>query len=252
MSKEFSDLTDKDIHTLVQAGVIPSGTPPAQIAVFARVCSTKRLSPFLKQIYLTGYKEHSTGNMKYSIVTGIDGYRIISARCGNHAGTDDVKYDIQSDGSFKTAAQLIADKRDGPITATVTVWKMVMGVRVPFTHTAVFKEFSTGKQKWGTMQYQMIAKVAEAFCLRKGWPEEMEGVSIEEEIGAIQDVTIQSATISPSVEIDPQELESRLKQVLTVEVLTEIYKEHPGHAEFAALFTERKNEILDDLQRAGQ
>jgi len=245
-------ITEKDVQTLVQAGVIPNGTPPAQIEVFARVCATKNLSPFLKQIYLTGYKEYSTGNMKYSIVTGIDGYRIISARCGNHAGTDDAKYDIQSDGSFKTSAQLITEKRDGPITATITVWKIVMGVRVPFTHTAVFKEFSTGKQKWATMQYQMIAKIAEAFCLRKGWPEEMEGVSIEEEIGAIQDITIQSALIVPAVEIDPIELGKRISAITTIDVLSEMYRQHKGHSDFAALFTERKNEILDDLQRAGQ
>ena len=48
-------LSDQDVQTLVQAGVIPDGTPKAQIAVFAQICKERGLSAFSKEIHLVGY-----------------------------------------------------------------------------------------------------------------------------------------------------------------------------------------------------
>ena len=90
------------IQTLVQAGVIPKETPPAQIEIFAKVCSTLQLDPFTKEIYLVGY------NKKYSIISGINGFRKIASRTGQYAGSEDAKFDLQSNGTFKTASELIA------------------------------------------------------------------------------------------------------------------------------------------------
>jgi len=241
-----ADLTEKDLAVLAQAGVIPVGTPAAILKVFAVTCQQHNLSPFKKEIYLVGY------GGKYSTIVGIDGLRAKADRTGQLAGRDDVKFDVMPDGSFKTATQLATENKK-PTTASVTVYRMVSGLRCPFTKTVLFREYcpANATNKWASMPFNMIEKCAEAAALRMGFASETAGLLVEEESASIQDVTIQAAEKRPSVEIDPQELESRLKQVLTVEVLTEIYKEHPGHAEFAALFTERKNEILDDLQRAG-
>ena len=65
------------IQTLVQAGVIPKETPPAQIEIFAKVCSTLQLDPFTKEIYLVGYKK------KYSIISGINGFLKLQAEQAN-------------------------------------------------------------------------------------------------------------------------------------------------------------------------
>ena len=176
-----SGLTTENIETLYQAGVIPKDTPKAQIEIFAKVCSEKNLSPFTKQIYLVGY------NGKYSIITGIDGFRAIADRTGRLAGKDNPIYDLQADGSFKTAAMLL-EVGKLPLSCTVTVYKVVGGVRCPFTHTVALKEFSSGQQKWNSMPLQMLAKVAEAFAIRQGFAADVSGLSIEEEIAAIQDL----------------------------------------------------------------
>ena len=62
----------------------------------------------------------------------------------------------------------------------------MQGVRVPYTHTAAFNEFNTGKQKWASMPFQMISKTAEAHAIRKGFSE-TSGLFIPEEIERKED-----------------------------------------------------------------
>lgn len=234
-------LTDEHVKTLIQAGIIPDGTPKPQIAVFGEICRERGLSAFSKEIHLVGY------GGKYSVIVGINGFRKIAAESGQHAGTDDVKFDMQPDGSFKTAAQLKA-ANTMPQTATCTVYRIVAGHRVPFTHTVVFKEFSSGKNKWVDMPFQMIAKVAEAFALRKGFSDRLTGLSIEEEAAAYQETTIQASETRPELTVDVEALKDRLANVYSVEGLMDIYQENPAHKEFAALFTDRKTEILQMIE----
>jgi len=175
-----TNLGDEQIKTLVQAGIIPANTPPAQIAVFAAVCREKGLSAFTKEAYLVSYAG------TYSTIVGINGLRKIAAQTGTLAGVDDAQYNVQPDGQFLTASQLKANNKT-PNTCTVTVYRIIQGQRCAFTHTAVFQEFSSGKNKWQTMPFQMIAKVAEAFALRKGFSDVATGVTIVEEEVAIMD-----------------------------------------------------------------
>ena len=180
MSNQLSQtITADQLKTLEQAGIIPSNTPPAQVAVFAQICKEKGLSPFSKEAHLVGY------GGKYSVIIGINGLRQIAAQTGQLAGCDDAKFNLTSEGKFYTAAELAAGQKR-PITATVTVYRAVGGIRCPFTHTAVFSEFA-GSGKWQTMPFQMIAKVAEAFALRKGFADVTGGLSIGEEGDAAMD-----------------------------------------------------------------
>lgn len=172
-------ITAADLKTLEQAGIIPPNTPPAQVAVFAQICKEKGLSPFSKEAHLVGY------GGKYSVIIGINGLRKIASQTGALGGTEDAKFNLTSDGKFFTAAELAAQNKK-PLTATVTVYRVVGGARCPFTHTAVFSEFA-GSGKWQTMPFQMIAKVAEAFALRKGFADVTGGLDIAEEGDAIMD-----------------------------------------------------------------
>lgn len=219
MTKEIQNraITDMDLKTLEMAGVIPKSSDPAQVAVFARVCKEKSLSPFSKQIHLTRYNTRE--GEKYTIIVGIDGYRSLAARTGLHAGTDDVRFNLTSDGKYTTAVNLLAAKQL-PHTATVTIYKIVGGQRVAFTHTAVFTEFSTGQQKWQTMPFQMIQKVAEAFALKKGFPDELSGVHIEEEIGAFEDKQMTAPKPPQKKEVVPLKPEHEELFQTTMDMLT--------------------------------
>ena len=222
-------LTGDQIATLAQAGVIPKGTPPAQVAVFAETCRQHGLSPFKKEIYLVGYG----GN--YSVIVGIDGLRMKAARTGQLAGCDAPQFNLSSDGSYLTAADL-GDKM--PHTCSVTVYRAVSGIRAPFTATVVFNEFCPIKpsSKWATMPIQMIAKVAEAFALRKGFADALAGLSIEEEGPAIAGNTWQSPD-------EPQDLQARINACTTAEQLRDLYNADPAHSKHMKLFTQRKLEL---------
>lgn len=174
------DLSQGDIATLTQAGVIPANTPAPQISIFAAVCRELQLSPFSREIYLLPI------GGKYCPIVGINGLRRIAAKSGHFAGCDDIQFDKQADGSFKTAAQLIQEKQF-PTTATSTVYRVIAGLRVPFTATVAFREFDKKSGNWSTMPWQMISKVAEAFAIRKGFSDYgTAGVFIEEEEHAIE------------------------------------------------------------------
>jgi phage recombination protein Bet len=210
--------TPEIIKDLSQAGIIPPNTPPAQIKIFAQICSEKNLSPFSKQIYLLGY------NGTYSVITGIDGFRAIAARTGQYAGCEDTKFDLKPDGSYLTAAQVTT-----PITATTTVYRIIGGLKCAFTHTAVFKEFSSGKQKWQTMPIQMISKVAEAFAIRKGFGDVIGDIRIQEEAAAIENentivVTETKATKAATISEDEKlkRLTAAIMKASTIEDLEKL------------------------------
>lgn len=251
-------LSQEDIKTLTQAGIIPEGTPPAIVKVFAIACANHKLSPFKKEIYLVKYNT-KTGTQFHTIV-GIDGLRAKAARTGQFAGRDNAQYDIQPDGKFLTAAQIAASKKI-PVSCTVTVYRMISGQRCPFTKTVVFAEYYPAVanpspdrrdfSKAATMPFNMIEKCAEAAVLRMAFAEETEGLHIPEESAAFEDNTLAAAETRPELTVDVESLKDRLSQVWTEPVLLEIYKENPAHKGFADLFTERKNEILE-MREKGQ
>jgi phage recombination protein Bet len=241
------ELSDKEIQTLAQAGVIPTNTPAAVLKVFAVTCQQHGLSPFKKEIYLVGY------GGKYSVIVGIDGLRAKADRTGQLAGKDDAKYDLMPDGSFKTAAQLVSERKR-PTTCTVTVYRAIGGMRCPFTKTVLFSEYcpANNSGKWSTMPFNMIEKCAEAHALRMGFASETSGLNIEEEMPAIQDVTI-AAKKGSTVEIEKTELHTddidQIEACTTVQSLGEYFKSRYGQLtgtakeEFANRVTAKKKQL---------
>src|SRR3990167_4758979 len=110
-----------------------------------------------------------TGNEDLSIQTGIDGYRLIADRTGFYAGSDEPTYMIADDG--------------WPDVASVTVHKLVGGVRCPFSASARWKEYAQDTSPmWKKMPFLMLVNCAEALALRKAFPAELSGVYTHEEM----------------------------------------------------------------------
>lgn len=179
-------ITDDDLKTLEQANIIPKGTPGEQVAVFAKICKEKGLSPFTRQIYLLPFqaKDGEKWTTKYATITGIDGYRAIAERTGKYAGNDDYRFD-----EGKTEFECRNDHRKFPVTATATVYKLVNIERVPHTATASWESYYPGEKKgfnWNRMPFFMLGKVAEALALRKAFPEALGNIYVEEERAPIE------------------------------------------------------------------
>lgn len=246
------ELSEKEINTLAQAGVIPQGTPPAILRVFATACHQHGLSPFKKEIYLVGY------GGKYSTIVGIDGLRAKADRTGQLAGRDDAKFDLMPDGTFKTAAQLVSERKR-PTTCTVTVYRAIGGMRCPFTKTVLFAEYcpANNSGNWRTMPFNMIEKCAEAHALRMGFASETAGLNIEEEAAAIQDMTISAAKSSSnknepaqvaSVELHPDSI-LEIESCQTIDALKSLWEQRknqfigPAKDAYKAKLVSRQSEL---------
>lgn len=166
---------------------VAKGATNDELALFLYHAQKSGLDPLARQIHFV--VRGRGDNRQGSIQTGIDGYRLIADRTGQYAGNDDPVFEGVSDGR--------------PKKATVTVWKLVGGVRCPFTASARWSEYYPGDSNagfmWRKMPGLMLGKAAEALALRKAFPAELSGLFVDEEMhqadGAI-DTTVKE---SPSV-----------------------------------------------------
>jgi phage recombination protein Bet len=147
---------------------VAAGCSNDELALFLEVCRGSGLNPFMKQIYAIKRGD------KMTVQTGIDGYRLLAARTGALAGSDDALYDTE--------------ESEHPAWASVTVWRFVQSQRVPFTAKARWSEYAALNKDghptamWAKMPYLMLGKCAEALALRKAFPAELSGVYTAEEM----------------------------------------------------------------------
>ena len=166
------NLSQGDIEILQKVHALPEEINPEMTSFFLRFCKESNLNPFKRQVYIVPRKKKKsdgTFETTYTIQTGIDGYRAIASRTGTYAGSDDA----------------ILDDEKKLTKATVTVYRMVAGQRCPFTASARWKEYYPGEKLgflWDSKPAIMLSKCAESLALRKGFPEELSGIYIDEEM----------------------------------------------------------------------
>ncbi len=154
-------MTEEQVDLLKRT--ICVGASNDELQLFLMVCEKSGLDPFSKQIHAVRRQG------KMVIQVGIDGYRLIADRTGRYCGNDDPVFDDEGN----------------PQKATVTVWKMVGGVRCPFTASARWAQYCPDARQdfmWRKMPHLMLGKVAEALALRKAFPAELSGLYVREEM----------------------------------------------------------------------
>jgi phage recombination protein Bet len=168
---------DRDKIELVKRTICKDASDD-ELALFQHVCQRTGLDPFARQIYAV-FRNSKLPNGSWGrvmgIQTGIDGYRAIAERTGCYAGSDEAVFEFEAGEGH-------------PTKASVTVWKMVHGQRVPFSASARWSEYvQTDKSGnptkfWAQMPYLMLSKVAEALALRKAFPNDLSGLYTREEM----------------------------------------------------------------------
>lgn len=141
-----------------------------EMDVFMAAAHRYGLNPLANQIYPQVRTDRKTGERQMVIATGIDGYRTLADRTGCYAGNDDPVFD---------------EPVKAPQMATVTVYKVVGGVRCPFSATARWDQYVPNEAlafMWRKMPHLMLGKVAEALALRKAFPAAISGIYTLEEM----------------------------------------------------------------------
>lgn len=172
MATSWARLTPEQRVMLKQASGT-SNMSDGQAALFHEIARSAGLSILRRQIYCLPLGGKSV------IIIGIDGFRGIAARSGEHVGTTDP---VHTYAEEDTAQRF-------PMTSTITVRRNRGGVVGEYTATARFREyakFSNGKPtgNWASMPHTMLDKCAEALALRKAFTETLGGVYERAEVDA--------------------------------------------------------------------
>lgn len=156
--------------------------PVEDMLFFLNVAKKLQLDPTLKQIYPVYRWDSRLGRERMIIQTGIDGFRLVAQRSKQYGGQDDATYRVED------VFNPVTGEMKKQLVATVTVYKMVDGVRMGVTASARWDEYAQKKRDgsyvdmWANMPYNQLAKCAEALALRKAFPQDLSGVYISEEL----------------------------------------------------------------------
>lgn len=185
---------DKQLAALRHMGV--ENASGGDLAVFHHVCQRTGLDPFAKQIHMIGRnaKNQKTNQWetKYTIQTGIDGFRLIARRVTDRLG-EALEYEdtlwCGADGQWTD----VWTKPTAPAAAKVTVLRH--GRRFPAV--ALYREYVQTRRDgepnsmWSSMPAGQLAKCAEALALRKAFPQDLSGIYADEEMGQAEHVARQ-------------------------------------------------------------
>ena len=150
------------------------------------VCNQSGLNPMRNEIY--GIYRGG----KLTIQSSIDGLRAVAERSGKYAGSDEPEFKYGENGEL--------------VSATVTVKKVLDGIVIPTTRTALWQEYysnSSSNPIVKKMPTVMLAKCAEAQALRAAFPNTGQ-IYTEEEM-------IQAETITP-VKADTTDVKSEVEK----------------------------------------
>lgn len=166
MSNELTTFDSEQIALI--KSTVAAGATDNELGLFLQQCKRTGLDPLTRQIYFMKY------GGKVSVITSIDGFRLIAQRSSEYEGqTRPTWYD--SDGNeYKVWL-----RKEPPAACEVGVYRR--GFREPLFAVARFSEYAKG-QMWDKMPALMIAKVAEALALRKAFPNEMSGLYTADEM----------------------------------------------------------------------
>lgn len=180
---------------------------PAEFDLFIHTCKQVRLDPLRKQIYAFVMHKDDASKRQLTIVTSIGGYRSIAERTGNYRP-----------GKTRTIIdESLKDQATNPLGvshAVATVYKYVHGDWHEVEEEAHWSEFApikeiwedrqrTGKfhldpkkDNWRRMPRVMIEKCAEAKALRRGWPDDFDGLMAEDEIDRAHSIDLTASEMA--------------------------------------------------------
>lgn len=188
------EFSDAQIATLAQMGV--ENADRANLQVLFHHSQRTGLDPFLRQIYMIPRQEsvwdpdrrEKVKRTKWTIQTGIDGYRLIARRAADRARVSLALEDTQwcgPDGVW-TDAWIY---RQPPLAARVTVWRgdeKFSGVALYQEYVQTYYNKNTNEHvptpMWASRPAGQLEKCAEALAYRKAFPLDLSGIYADEEM----------------------------------------------------------------------
>lgn len=158
---------------------------------FLRVCESTGLDPFARQIYAM-----EIGG-RLSIVTGVDGFRVIAQRSRGYRGQVGPQWATGArlaDGSLEWVDAWLPEvygleKNARPLAARIGILRE--GFAEPLWQVVTWAEFGKDNGQWRTIPAHMLGIRAETHGLRRTFPNDLSGLYTPEDFD--DDVVVQSA-----------------------------------------------------------
>lgn len=190
-----SAFTDAQLRLIRQT--VAADTNPAEFDLFIAAAQHAGLDPFRKQISAIVFSKNNAAKRKMSIITTIDGFRVIAERTRRYRPDDMPPAFVMDE------AQRGPENPAGIVSVSVKVYKRDDdGQWFPCIGEAYWSEFApiedewvngedgnrrrSGKKSvsgnWARMPRVMLAKCAEAQALRRAFPDAFSGLYAEDEM----------------------------------------------------------------------
>lgn len=175
--------TPNQVAALRQMGV--QNASQGDLAVFFHQVQRTGLDPFARQIYMIGRNQKTPAGWetKYTIQTGIDGFRLIARRAAERSheafgepetlwcGEDGVWREVWLGSKPPKGAKVVVQRGGGSFTGVATL-----------SEYAGRKKDGSLTSMWASKPALMLAKCAEALALRKAFPQDLSGLYTEDEM----------------------------------------------------------------------
>jgi phage recombination protein Bet len=199
---------------------VASDCDATEFDLFMEVSRRVGLDPFRRQIYAVVYNKGNAEKRKMSIIVGIDGFRAVAARNRDYRPDEDppeftIKPELKSEtnplGLDRAVVRChkLAPNGEWHKLVGVAYWDEFVPLKEAWEYDeAKGKKAPTGrmeldkKSKWYTMPRVMLAKVAEAQALRRGWPEDLSGIYAPEELDRAEVIDATASEVVQSHERD--------------------------------------------------
>ena len=180
--------------------------PDVEIKRFLHMASNAGLDPLANQIHLIPRWDDRARGHRWTVQTGIDGFRLVAGRTGAQGGNDEAKVEGLVEGKY-------------PEKITFTVYRIVQGIRCPFPATARWLEYYPGEKQgfmWRNKPHIMLEKCAEALSLRRAFPAELSGLYIKEEMEqgeseskSVDEVTVEARSHQQEIDLTKDQIAER-------------------------------------------
>jgi len=183
------------LAALAQIGLEDAGE--GDRAVFLHVCQRTGLDPFARQIYMIGRNEKVPGTQnqwrkKWTIQTGIDGFRVNRSRAERNAGVRGILgRAIFYDHEGSEHKVWVQQRPPAACEITYTV-KDIAGNETPYTSVLRFAEYVQVRDgnpiaQWKDKPAHMLEKCTEADVYRKAFPQDFSGIYLDDTMPPQQD-----------------------------------------------------------------
>lgn len=149
-----------------------NGANEQEFAVLMEIAATRRLNPFMKQIYFVKRYDKKANREVWSCQVSIDGLRAIAERTGKYDGQDEPEYTYNAEKLIVSCKVKVYRKDWTRPAVGIAYWDEFVQTTKEGNPTSF----------WNTMGHVMLGKCAEAQALRKAFPEDMSGLYTGDEM----------------------------------------------------------------------